>query len=167
MESNTMQNHETTRKRQFGIAAIAIMAVFSLVIAVTTYLTMPLEDPVYLLGPGLYPFGLSILLFIACCVVFWEIRLGRHDDIDIRSLIDRVTMKKPAGLLALIAACLLLLPILGYLITMFLFSFAEMTLLEQEKRKWWVNMIYALAVTGGVYALFSALSMTLPEPFWL
>lgn len=161
-----MQENETTLKRRIGIIAATIMAAFALVIAVTTVLTMPLRDPVYLLGPGLYPFGLSILLFIACCVVFLEICLGRHDDVDVRSLITGVALKKPVGLLILIVISLIALPILGYLITISLFSFIEMTFLEQEKRKWWVNLIYALAVTGGVYALFTALSMTLPEPFW-
>jgi hypothetical protein len=161
-----MQEKETSLKRKIGMIATMIIAAFALVIAVTTALTMPLSDPVYLLGPGLYPFGLSILLFIACCVVFLEIRFGGHDDVDIRSLIDRVALKKPAGLLILIVVCLIALPILGYLITISLFSFLEMTYLEQEKRKWWVNAIYALAVTGGVYTLFTALSMTLPEPFW-
>ncbi len=162
-----MLDNETTLKRGIGILAVAIMAVFALVIAVTTVLTMPLMDPVYLLGPGLYPFVLSILLFIACCIVFLETWLGRHDNVNIRSLIDRVAMKKPAGLVILLVVSLLVLPSLGYLITISLFSFVEMTFLEQEKRKWWVNMIYALAVTGGVYVLFTALSMTLPEPFWL
>ena len=162
-----MQENETALKRRIGIIAITIIAIFALVIAVTTVLTMPLMDPVYLLGPGLYPFGLSVLLFIACCVVFLETWFGRHDSVNIRSLIDRVALKKPAGLLILLVVSLLVLPILGYLITLSLFSFVEMTFLEQEKRKWWVNMIYALAVTGCVYALFTALSMTLPEPFWL
>jgi hypothetical protein len=161
-----MLDNETTVKRRIGILAVLIVAAFALVIAVTTVLTMPLMDPVYLLGPGLYPFVLSILLFIACCVVFLETWLGRHDNVNIRSLIDRVALKKPAGLMILLVLSLLILPILGYLITLSLFSFVEMTFLEQEKRKWWVNMIYALAVTGGVYALFTALSMTLPEPFW-
>jgi hypothetical protein len=161
-----MQENETTLKRRINMIAATIMAAFALVIAVNTVLTMPLRDPVYLLGPGLYPFGLSILLFIACCVVFLEICFGRHDDVDVRSLIDRVALKKPAGLVILIVISLIALPILGYLITLSLFSFIEMTFLEQGKRKWWVNLIYALAVTGGVYALFTALSMTLPEPFW-
>lgn len=161
-----MQENETTLKRRIGILAVTIMAAFALVIAITTVLTMSLRDPVYLLGPGLYPFGLSILLFIACGVVFLEIWFGRHDDVDVRSLIDRVALKKPAGLVILIVISLIALPILGYLITLSLFSFIEMTFLEQGKRKWWVNLIYALAVTGGVYALFTALSMTLPEPFW-
>jgi hypothetical protein len=162
-----MQKNETTLKRGVGILAVAILAAFALVIAVTTVLTMPLMDPVYLLGPGLYPFALSILLFIACGVVFLETWFGRHDNVNVRSLIDRVALKKPAGLVILLVVSLIILPILGYLITISLFSFVEMTFLEQEKRKWWVNMIYALAVTGGVYALFTALSMTLPEPFWL
>jgi hypothetical protein len=162
-----MQEKETVLKRRIGIVAVAITAAFALVIAVTTVLTMPLRDPVYLLGPGLYPFSLSVLLFIACVVVFLETWFGRHDDVDVRSLIDRVALKKPAGLLILIVVSLIVLPILGYLITLSLFSFIEMTFLEQERRKWWVNLIYALAVTGGVYALFTALSMTLPDPFWL
>lgn len=162
-----MLDNETTLKRRIGILVVATIAAFALVITVTTVLTMPLMDPVYLLGPGLYPFVLSILLFIACCVVFLETWLGRHDNINIRSLIDRVAMKKPAGLVILLVVSLIILPVLGYLITISLFSFVEMTFLEQEKRKWWVNMIYALAVTVAVYALFTALSMTLPEPFWL
>jgi magnesium-transporting ATPase (P-type) len=162
-----MLDNETPLKRRIGILVVVTMAAFALVIAVTTVLTMPLMDPVYLLGPGLYPFVLSILLFIACCVVFLETWLGRHDNVNIRSLIDRVAMKKPAGLVILLVVSLIILPVLGYLITLSLFSFVEMTFLEQEKRKWWVNAIYALAVTGGVYALFTALSMTLPEPFWL
>ncbi len=161
-----MQANETVLKRRIGLIAAAIIAAFALVIAVTTILTMPLRDPVYLLGPGLYPFSLSILLFIACCVIFVEIGLGRHDDIDIRSLITGVALKKPAGLLILIVISLMALPILGFLITISLFSFVEMTFLEQEKRRWWVNLIYALAVAAGVYALFTALSMTLPQPFW-
>jgi hypothetical protein len=162
-----MLDNETTVKRRIGMMAVVIMAAFAAFIAVTTVLTMSLMDPVYLLGPGLYPFALSILLFIACCVVFLETRFGRHDNVNVRSLTDRVALKKPAGLVILLVVSLLALPILGYLITISLFSFVEMTFLEQEKRKWWVNVIYALAVTGGVYALFTALSMTLPEPFWL
>ncbi len=161
-----MQGNETILKRRIGMIAAAILAAFALVIAVTTILTMPLRDPVYLLGPGLYPFSLSLLLFIACCVIFVEIGRGRHDDIDIQSLITRIALKKPAGLLMLIVISLLALPILGFLITITLFSFVEMTFLEQERRRWWMNLIYALAVAAGVYALFTALSMTLPEPFW-
>ena len=161
-----MQANESTLKRRIGMIAAVIIAAFALVMAVTTVLTMPLRDPVYLLWPGLYPFGLSVLLFIACCVVFLEVGLGRHDDIDIRSLITGVALKKPAGLLILIVVSMMALSILGFLITISLFSFVEMTFLEQEKRKWWLNLIYALAVAAGVYVLFTALSMTLPEPFW-
>jgi len=134
-----MQTNETTLKRRIGMMAASIIAAFALVIAVTTVLTMPLRDPVYLLGPGLYPFSLSVLLFIASCVIFFEIGFGRHDDIDVRSLITGVVLKKPAGLLLLIVISLMALPFLGFLITISLFSFVEMTFLEQEKRRWWVN----------------------------
>jgi hypothetical protein len=41
-----------------------------------------------------------------------------------------------------------------------------MNWLEMEKRSWWVNAIYAAAVSGGVYYLFTALTMPLPQPFW-
>ncbi len=161
-----MPANETTLKRRIGMIAAVIIAVFALVMAVTTILTMPLRDPVYLLGPGLYPFALSILLFAACCILFVETGLGKHDDTDVRSLITGVALKKPVGLLILIVISLIALPILGFLITISLFSFVEMTFLEQEKRRWWMNLIYALAVAAGVYVLFTALSMTLPEPFW-
>jgi hypothetical protein len=167
MRLNDMHGNETALRRRIGIAAILIAAAFALVIAVATVVTLPLQDPVYLLGPGLYPFALSVLLFLACCLVFLETLSGRHDDIEIRSLVEKAALKKPAGLLILTVISLAVLPVLGFLITISLFSFAEMTLLEQDKRKWWVNAIYAVAVAGGVYALFTALAMTLPEPFWL
>jgi hypothetical protein len=162
-----MHTDETTLKRRAGVAAILIAGAFAAAVAVATYATLPLSDPVYLLGPGLYPFALGVLLFIACCVVLLETLAGRHDDVDIRSLVEKASLKKPAGLMILIAIALAVLPLLGFLITIALFSFAEMSLLEQEKRNWWVNAIYAAAVAGGVYALFTALAMTLPEPFWV
>jgi hypothetical protein len=167
MRLSDMHGNETALKRRIGIAAILITAAFALVIAVATVVTLALQDPVYLLGPGLYPFTLSVLLFIACCIVFLETLSGRHDNIEIRSLVEKAALKKPAGLLILTVVSLAVLPVLGFLITISLFSFAEMTLLEQHKRKWWVNAIYAVAVAGGVYALFTVLAMTLPEPFWL
>ncbi len=161
-----MKDHEITLKRRIGTIAVTVMAAFGLVIAITTALTLPLRDPVYLLGPGLYPFSLGIFLFIACVVVLLETRAGSHDHINVRTLVDRVAMKKPVGLLVLLGGSLLLLPIFGYVLSLFLFSFIELTFLEKEKRKWWINMIFASAVTGGVYALFSALTMALPQPFW-
>jgi hypothetical protein len=153
--------------RKIELIGAAVIVAFALVVTGTVYLTMPLFDPVYLLGPGLFPFSLGVMLLIACCVLFFEIRSGKHDVADMRALFDKSALKRPIGLMALLGVTLLLLPVLGFLICLFFFSFVEMTWLETEKRRWWINAIYAAAVTGGVYFLFEALTMTLPQPFWV
>ena len=45
-----------------ALVALLIVAAFSILVMVTVYLTMPLVDSVYLLGPGLFPFALGLLL---------------------------------------------------------------------------------------------------------
>ena len=162
-----MRENMSNANRKIELIGGAVFAVFAIVIIVTVYTTMPLFDPVYLLGPGLFPFALGVLLLIGCGVLFFEIRRGKHDIADMRALFDKAALKRPLGLMALLAVTLLLIPMLGFVICLFFFSFVEMTWLEMEKRKWWVNAIYAACVAGGVYYLFEALTMTLPQPFWL
>jgi hypothetical protein len=162
-----VKENPSNTNRNIELAGVAVIAVFALVVIATVYATMPLFDPVYLLGPGLFPFALGAMLLVACGVLFSEIRRGKHDLADMRALFDKAALKRPLALMGLLGITLLLIPLLGFSICLFFFSFVEMTWLEMEKRKWWINAIYAACVTGGVYYLFEALTMTLPQPFWL
>jgi hypothetical protein len=152
--------------RSIEAAGAIIAAAFAIIVMAAVYMTMPLFDPVYLLGPGLFPFALGLLLLAACAVLFVEIRAGKHDTAGMRALFDKTALRRPLALMALLGVTLLLLPVLGFLICLVFFSFVEMNWLEMEKRSWWVNAIYAAAVSGGVYYLFNALTMPLPQPFW-
>jgi hypothetical protein len=162
-----VKDNVPSANRRIEFAGAAVMAAFAILVMVTVYLTMPLFDPVYLLGPGLFPFALGVLLLAACVVLFVEIRSGRHDAPGMRALFDKTTMRRPLALMALLAVTLLLLPLLGFLISLFFFSFVEMHWLERDKRSWWVNAIYAAALAGGVNYLIDALTMQLPQPFWM
>ncbi len=162
-----MKDNVPSANRSIEFAGAAVVAAFAILVMVTVYLTMPLVDPVYLLGPGLFPFALGLLLLAACVVLFVEIRGGRHDASGARVLLDKKTLRRPLALMALLGVTLLLLPVFGFVICLFFFSFVEMHWLERDKRSWWVNAIYAAAVTGGVYYLFDALTMQLPQPFWV
>ncbi len=159
-----MKENTSNANRKIELIGVAVIAVFAVVVIATVYLTMPLFDPVYLLGPGLFPFTLGVLLLGACVVVFLEIRGGKHDTADMRALFEKAALKRPLALMGLLGITLLLIPVLGFAISLFFFAFVEMTWLEVEKRKWWINAIYAGCVTGGVYYLFEALTMTLPQP---
>lgn len=161
-----MKDNVPVANRSIELGAVLLLAAFAILVMATVYLTMPLFDPVYLLGPGLFPFSLALLLLAACAVLFVEVRRGRHGAGETRTLFDIKALRRPLALMALLGLTLLLLPVLGFLVCLFFFSFVEMNWLEMEKRSGWVNALYAAAVTGGVYFLFDALSMPLPQPFW-
>lgn len=161
-----MKENVPSASRSVELAAVAVFAAFAILVMVTVYLTMPVFDEVYLLGPGLFPFALGLMLVAACVVLFIEIRSGRHDASGARALLNGKALRRPLALMALLGVTLLLLPVLGFVICLFFFSFVEMHWLEREKRAWWVNALYAATVTGGVYYLFTALTMQLPQPFW-
>ena len=84
-----------------------------------------------------------------------------------KSVLDRAALKKPLALFMLAIACVAAMPLLGFLGSMFLFCFIQLTCLEKEKQPLLWRLVYSVAIVGGVYWLFKALMIYLPAPFWL
>jgi len=152
---------------RISLAFAVILALVAVIIAITVLSTLKLSHPTTVLGPGFYPLVLSILMFLSCLYIIYSLRYGDSDSVVIKSTLDVAAIKKPLALFFLAIACVAAMPLLGFLGSMFLFSYVQMTYLEREKKLLLWRIIYSASIAGGVFLLFKALQIYLPVPFWL
>ncbi len=160
---------EKLKNPQFRISFIVavVLALLALVLAVIIVSTLDLTTATTALGPGYYPLLLSILMFLSCLYVIYSLLCGDSGRIVFKSVFDRGAINKPLALLILAIAAVATMPLFGFLGSMFLFNFAQLTYLEKEKQPVLWRMIYSAAISGGIFWLFKALMIYLPVPFWL
>jgi hypothetical protein len=161
---------EKRKNPQFliSVAGAVVLALIALTAASTVFSTLQLTDEQVVLGPGFFPFALSVLLFLCCVLVIYTL-LSRHsENVITKAVFNGEAFKRPVMLLALAAAAVAGIPLLGFLGSMFLFSFAELTYLEKQKQPLLLRFLYSAVIVGGLYWLFTALMKSpLPAPFWL
>lgn len=152
---------------RLSLMMAVFMALFALIISIIILFTLELSHKTMVLGPGFYPLLLSVGMLLASLYLIFQLLSGRSADAVMKHAIDRMTVSKPLGLFALAVVAVAIMPLLGFLGSMFLFSYVHLTYLEPEKQplKW--RLIYSVAIPVCVYYLFSALTISLPTPFGL
>jgi len=160
---------EKLKVPQFRVSLICavVLAMVAAVIAITVLSTLKLSHPATILGPGFYPLLLSALMFCSCLYIIYSLLYGDSDNVVIKTVLDGSAIKKSLVLFILAIGCVAAMPLLGFVGSMFLFSFVYMTFLEQKKQPLLWRLIYSAAIAGGVFMLFKALQVYLPAPFWL
>ncbi len=144
-----------------------LMAVFALVISIIIVSTLELSDKKMVLGPGFYPIILSIGMLIASLYLIYQLLSGRSADAVMKKAIDITGMGKSLSLFVLAVISVAAMPLLGFLGSMFLFSFVHLSYLEPKKQSLKWRLVYSVAIPVCIYYLFSALTISLPTPFWL
>ncbi|MEW6671953.1 MAG: tripartite tricarboxylate transporter TctB family protein [Thermodesulfobacteriota bacterium] len=152
---------------RISLICAVILAALAAAIAVIILLTLKLTHPTTVLGPGFYPLLLSILMFVSSLYIIYSLLYGDSDRVAIKTVLDFIAVRKPLGLYLGVILCVAAMPVLGFVGSLFLFSFAEMTFLEKIKQPLFWRLIYSTAIAGGVFLLFNALQVYLPVPFWL
>lgn len=152
---------------RLSLAGAGVMALLALFIGVVVVSTLKLRHPTTVLGPGFYPLLLSVLLFFASLYILFSLLRGSGGELAMKSVLNRAVLKKPLALFILVSVCVVAMPLLGFLGSMFLFCFIQLTYLEKERRSLLWRLVCSVAIVGGVYWLFKALMIYLPAPFWL
>lgn len=160
---------EKLKNPQFRISLIGavVFTLFALVIGVTVASTLKLTGSAGAMGPGFYPLALCALMVVACLYVIYSLLYGDSTSIVFTGALNRATFNKPLALLLLAILSVATMPLLGFLGSMFLFNFVQLTYLEKEKQPVLWRIIYAAAISGGIFWLFRILMIYLPAPFWL
>lgn len=154
-------------KLRISLACAILLALLAVIIAITVLSTLELSHPTTVLGPGFYPLSISILMFLSCLYIIYSLLYGDRDSVVIKSALDVTAFKKPIVLFVLAIACVAAMPLLGFIGSMFLFSYVYMTFMEQKKQPLLWRLVHSAAISGGVFLLFKALQVYLPVPFWL
>lgn len=154
-------------KFRISLIGAMIFALLALIIGVIVISTLKLRHPTMVFGPGFYPLLLSVLMFLASLSVIYHLLFGNAEREATKLGFSREIFKKPLMLIALTIVFFAAMPLLGFVVAMFLFSFVEMTYLETNKEPLIWRLIYSAAISGGVYLMFRALTIFLPVPFWL
>lgn len=102
-------------------------------------------------GPGFFPLWMGILL--SGLAVTWAVQTHRATSIPRAEEPPEGGRRDVVLVLAGMGAVVLLLDVLGYQLTMFLFVLY--VLLFVGRRKWWEALIFALLAGVGVFALFA------------
>lgn len=160
---------EKLKNQQFRISLIGavVFALLALVIAVIVASTLKLTGTAGALGPGFYPLTLCVLMGIAGLYVIYSLLYGDSAGIVFKSVLDRDAVSKPLALLLLAVLSVATMPLFGFLGSMFLFNYIQLTYLEKEKQPLLWRIIYSAAISGGIFWLFRMLMIYLPAPFWL
>ena len=132
---NTVQR-EKLKNPQFRISLIVavVLALLALVIGVIIVSTLKLTTTTTALGPGYYPLLISGFMFLVCLYVIYSLLYGKSDRIVFKLALNRDAIHKPFALLILAVAAVATMPLFGFLGSMFLFNFAQLTYLEKEKQ---------------------------------
>lgn len=160
---------EKLKNPQFRISLIVavVFALFAMVIGVIVVSTLALKSVTKAPGPGYYPLLICILMFLACLYVIYSLLYKGSDRLVFKALLNREAINKPFALLMLAVVSVATMPFFGFLGSMFLFNFIELTYLEKEKQPLLWRLIYSAAISGGIFWLFKVLMIYLPVPFWL
>jgi hypothetical protein len=160
---------ERLKNQQFRISLLVaiVLALFALVIAAIVVSTLALTSTTNALGPGYYPVLICSLMFLTCLYVIYSLLYGDSDAIVYKAVINRAAVSKPLALLLLTVVCVATMPLFGFLGSMFIFNYIELTYLEIEKQTLGWRLIYSAAISGGIFWLFKAMMIFLPRPFWL
>ncbi|HMM22569.1 MAG TPA: tripartite tricarboxylate transporter TctB family protein [Selenomonadales bacterium] len=129
--------------------------------------TLQLTDSNNVFGPGFYPLILCIMLLLTSFYLLYQLLYGNSESVVIKEVIDKAAAARSFSLLALIIVAVLAMPFLGFIVAMFGFSFIQMTFLDRNKQPLRWRIIYPAVISGGIYWLFTSLSIPLPVPFWL
>jgi hypothetical protein len=152
---------------RISLIAAIFMAVFALVISFVIVSTLELTHKTMVFGPGFYPLMLSVGMLIASLYLIYQLLSGRDAGAVMKQAMDKAAVGRSLSLFALAVIAVFTMPLLGFMGSMFLFSFVHLSYLEPKKAplKW--RLIYSAAIPVCVYYLFEVLSISLPTPFWL
>lgn len=157
------------KNAQFRISLIGavVLALIALVVGGIVASTLKLTGTAGAPGPGLYPLAICSLMAIACLYVIYSLLFGDSDGIVFKSALDFAAVNKPLTLLLLAVVAVATMPLFGFLGSMFLFNYIQLTYLEHERQPLGWRILYAAAISGGIFWLFKALMIFLPAPFWM
>lgn len=118
-------------------------------------------------GPGLFPFLLGILLCLFA-IPICLISLNDLRKVNIKNGEKKIGYRANLNKLVTVMVCLigyfLLLNILGFLVTNFLFLFV--LFLIGKPRKWWIAPLFSIVAVGLAYLIFSiVLKIQFPSGF--
>jgi putative tricarboxylic transport membrane protein len=99
-------------------------------------------------GPGIFPLGLSLLLFTAGIIIFFS-TTKEKTKIDWRKTFS--ALAKPAAIVLLTLAYIILLSPLGYLITSFIYLFSLFLLVSRYKWYLSAGLSGILAVASWIF----------------
>jgi hypothetical protein len=152
---------------RLSLMTAVLMAVFALVISIVIVSTLELSHKTMVLGPGFYPLVLSVGMLIASLYLVYQVLSGKSADAVMKKAIDKLAVGRSLSLFALAVISVAAMPLLGFLGSMFLFSFVHLSFLEPKKLPLHWRLIYSVAIPVCTYYLFEVLTITLPTPFWL
>jgi hypothetical protein len=160
---------ERLKNQQFRVSLIVaiVLALLALTVAGIIVSTLALTTATTALGPGYYPLLVCGIMFLTCLYVIYSILYGDSDSIVYKAVIDRNAVSKPLALLLLTVVCVATMPLFGFLGSMFIFNYIELTYLEVEKQPLLWRLIYSAAISGGIFWMFKVMMIFLPRPFWL
>ncbi|XEC95645.1 tripartite tricarboxylate transporter TctB family protein [Paenibacillus tarimensis] len=113
-------------------------------------------------GPNIFPMGLGIVLMLLCVRLFYE--TFRYPDQEKKK--ESLDYKRFFIILGAAVLYALLLEMIGYLITTFIFLFVSFQVMDRSG--WWKSLLISAGFTAGVYYLFvEVLDGSLPGlPVW-
>ena len=141
----------------------AIFAFFGAVVSYLSVTAVSYHSPDYGPGPGFFPFWLGILLIVIS--VSHSILISRQPREPLpQGFIPTGTgMRYILCVIGALGAVILLLPYLGFTITMFLFSVFLLRLMS--KQAWWLTVVISFTGSFGTFHLFQKLQVFLPTGF--
>jgi hypothetical protein len=160
---------ERLKNQQFRISVIVagVLALFALVVAGIIVSTLALTSPTTAPGPGYYPLLVCGVMFLTCLYVIYSLLYGDSEGLVFKAVIDRQAVSKPLALLLVTVVCVATMPLFGFLGSMFIFNYIELTYLEIDKQPLVWRLVYSAAISGGIFWLFKVMMIFLPRPFWL
>ncbi len=115
-------------------------------------------------GPGFFSFWLGVLLIVLGLVDLIGTTRRPREPLPADFIPDRTGIKRIIFVSASLVACLFLLPLLGFTLTIFLFS--VFLLRTMGRQAWWATLVIALAGSFGTFRLFQLLQVSLPRGPW-
>ncbi|HWQ75212.1 MAG TPA: tripartite tricarboxylate transporter TctB family protein [Syntrophomonas sp.] len=152
---------------KISLIAACFMAVFALVMSIIIVKTLPLTHESMILGPGAYPLMLGVGMLIASIFLTVQILTGRTEGVLMKHEIDFRNLGRPFKLYVLAVMAVAAIPLFGFMGSMFLFAFIELSFIEPQKVALVYRIIYSVAIPVIIFYLFKVLSISLPIPFWL
>lgn len=148
---------------------IAVLLIITAVAALMVSMKFPGTGLATDIGSARFPLIYASVLIFLCALLLWQKR--RAEPVKAapnapQGSEPEVTrpMRTVVGV-ALSVGCAVLISVLGYALSVTVYLVLMMRLLGMPK--WWLNLALALAITGGLYAVFSlGLGVPLPVGAW-